>query len=141
MANTFTIQIATPERVVLEREIVSLVAPAYDGYLGVKAHHAPLAAELRIGQLALTDPDGTQEVLAVSGGLLAVSDNVATILADAAEAAPEIDLDRAEAAEARARERLEELQDPSTRTQIDVERARTALLRAVNRITIARSRP
>jgi F-type H+-transporting ATPase subunit epsilon len=141
MANTFTVQIATPEHVVLEREIVSLVAPAYDGYLGVKANHAPLAAELQIGELALTDPDGTQEVLAVSGGFLAVSGNVATILADAAEAAPEIDLGRAEAAEARARERLDQLRDPSARKQIDPERARAALLRAVNRLTIAHKRP
>ncbi len=141
MPNAFTVQIATPERVVLEREVVSLIAPAFDGYLGVKAHHAPLAAELRVGELSLTDPDGKQESLAVSGGFLAVSGNVATILADAAEPAAEIDLARAEAAEARARERLSKLREPGTRRNVDEERARMALVRAANRLNVARKRP
>jgi len=141
MANTFTIQIATPERVVLDREVVSLVAPAYDGYLGVMAHHAPLAAELRVGELSLTSPDGKREALALAGGFLAVSANVATILADAAEPAEEIDVDRAEAAEARAREWLAKVRDGSAREQVDEERARAALVRATNRMTVARKRP
>ena len=141
MANTFTVQIATPERVVLEREVVSLVAPAYDGYLGIKAHHAPLAAELKVGELSLTEPSARQDVLAVSGGFLAVSGNVATVLADAAELAEEIDLPRAESAAKRARERLAELHDPDARKRVDGERARTALLRAVNRLTVVRKRP
>ncbi|MBM3500940.1 MAG: ATP synthase F1 subunit epsilon [Armatimonadetes bacterium] len=141
MANAFTIQIATPERVVLEREVTSLVAPAFDGYLGIMAHHAPLAAELKAGELVLTDPDGKQEALAVAGGFLAVSGNVATVLADAAEAAGEIDLARAEAAEARARERLARLRRPGGRQEVDEERARTALVRATNRLTVGRKRP
>ena len=141
MANTFTVQVATPERVVLEQEVVSLVAPAYDGYLGVKAHHAPLAAELKVGELLLDGPDGKHEVLAVSGGFLAVSGNVATVLADSAEPAEEIDPARAEAAEVRARDRLAKLREPGARQQIDEERARAALMRAANRLTVARKRP
>lgn len=141
MANTFTVQIATPERVVLEKEVVSLVAPAYGGYLGIRARHAPLAAELRVGALTLTEPDGRQHVLAVSGGFLAVSGNVATVLADAAELAEEIDLARAQSAADRARERLAELHDPEARKRIDAERARAALVRAVNRLTVADRRP
>jgi F-type H+-transporting ATPase subunit epsilon len=140
MADTFTVQIATPERVVLEKEVVSLVAPAYDGYLGIWARHAPLAAELKVGELTLTEPGGRQDALAVSGGFLAVSGNVATILADAAELAEEIDLARAESAAERARERLAELRDPGARKHVDGERARSALLRAVNRLTVARKR-
>jgi F-type H+-transporting ATPase subunit epsilon len=141
MANAFTVQIATPERVVLEREVVSLIAPAYDGYLGIKAHHAPLAAELQVGELTLTSPDGLGETLAVAGGFLAVSGNVATILADSAEAAGEIDLSRAEAAEQRAKERLARLRDPAARQEIDETRARAALVRASNRLTVARKQP
>jgi len=141
MAHTFTVQIATPGRVVLEKEAVSLVAPAYDGYLGIKARHAPLAAELKTGALTVTYPDGRRDALAVAGGFLAVADNVATILADAAELASEIDVARAEAAEARARERLGKVHGSEAGREIDDERARAALLRAANRLTIARRRP
>jgi len=140
MPDTFTLQIATPERVVLEEDVVSLVAPAYDGYLGVMARHAPLVAELRVGAMTATRPDGREELLAVSGGVLSVKDNVALVLADAAETAEAIDIERARAAEERARERLALPTSVAGREGIDVERAQMAIARAVNRIDVA-SRP
>jgi F-type H+-transporting ATPase subunit epsilon len=141
MANTFTLQVVTPERVVLEREIVSLVVPAYEGYLGVMARHAPLVAELQIGAITTTDPNGQRDVLAVTGGILSVSNNVATVLADRAELASEIDADRAEEAQNRARERLAAARDPEAEDSVDVDRARAALARAINRLRVARKRP
>ena len=140
MPHTFTLQIATPERVVVEEEVVSLVAPAYDGYLGVMAYHAPLVAELRVGALAVTRPDGKRELLAVGGGILSVKDNVALVLADSAEPATEIDLERARAAERRARERLALAKSVAEREGVDVDRAHAALQRAINRVRTA-SRP
>lgn len=140
MAKTFQIQITTPERVVYDREAISLIAPAYDGYLGVKANHAPLAAELKVGHLVVTRPNGQKDFLAVSGGLLVVSGNVVTILADAAELAEEIDLARAQAAEARARERLRRSRHSGEGEEVDEDRARAALLRAANRLAIAKKR-
>jgi len=141
MPDTFTLQIATPERAVLKEDVVSLVAPAYDGYLGVMAHHAPMVAELRIGALTVTRPDGRRELLAVSGGVLSVRENLALVLADAAEAAEEIDIQRAQAAEERARERLALPTSVASREGIDVERAQMAIARAVNRISVAAKRP
>ncbi len=141
MANTFTLQIVTPERVVLEREVVCVTVPAYDGYLGVMARHAPLVAELQLGAIATTDPDGDRQVLAVTGGILAVSENVATVLADAAELASEIDLSRAEEARNRAAKRLEAAREPEARRSLDVDRARAALARATNRLRVAGKRP
>jgi len=140
MPETFRLQIATPERVVIEEDVVALVAPAYDGYLGVMANHAPMIAELRIGEMAVTLADGERRRLAVSGGLLSVKDNVALVLADAAESAEDIDLTRARAAEERARERLALPQSMAERGDIDVERAEAALSRAANRTRVAAKR-
>ncbi len=137
MANTFTVQIASPERVCFEREVVSLRAPAYDGYLGVMANHAPMVAELQVGALKLVDADGAEELVAVSGGFLSVSDNTAIVLADSAEAAVDIDAARAQESHQRARERLAGLTEEANEARVDSERARAALVRAVNRIAVA----
>ena len=139
MASTFALQVVTPERVVLEREVVSVVVPAHGGYLGVMARHAPLVTELKTGAITTTDPQGGKQVLAVTGGILSVSDNLATVLADAAELASEIDLDRAEEARTRARERL--VAQAETKTAANVDRARAALVRATNRLRVAGKRP
>ncbi|MGQ9731054.1 MAG: ATP synthase F1 subunit epsilon [Candidatus Zipacnadales bacterium] len=140
MANTFTLQIATPEHVVLEEEVTSAIVPAYDGYLGIKARHAPLVAELQTGTVEYVRVDGTRHLLACCGGLLAVSNNMATILTDAAEPAESIDIARAQAAEARARERLRQAAQSRGQQEVDVERARAALGRAINRIRTATKR-
>ena len=140
MPRPFTLQVATPERVVIEEEITSLVAPAYDGYLGLMARHAPLVAELKTGALTVTHPSGRKDHLAVSGGILSIADNVATVLADSAELAAEIDVDRARAAEERARERLAQAKALANREGLDVERANTAVARAINRILVAGKR-
>jgi len=139
MTSTFALQIVTPERVVLEREVVSVVLPAHGGYLGVMARHAPLVAELKTGAITTTDPQGEKQVLAVTGGILSVSDNLATVLADAAELASEIDLDRAEEARTRARERL--AAQAETKASVNADRARAALVRATNRLRVAGKRP
>lgn len=141
MPSTFTVQVASPESVCFEREVVSLVAPAAEGYLGIMANHAPLVAELQPGELRVTDADGAEELLAISGGFLSVSGNTAVVLADSAEVASEIDPDRAKAAEERARERLARLFEEATEDKVDAERARAALLRAINRLSIAGKRP
>ncbi|HJN16407.1 MAG TPA: ATP synthase F1 subunit epsilon [Armatimonadota bacterium] len=141
MASTFTVQIASPERVCLEREVASLTAPAYDGYLGVMANHAPMVAELRVGEVRLVDADGAEELVAVSGGFLSVSDNTAVVLADSAEVATDIDQERAQEAKKRARERLAGNGDNQDSDAVDSERARCALVRAINRLTVVGKRP
>ncbi len=141
MPTSFMLQIVTPERVLLEREVRSIVVPAYDGYLGVMANHAPLVAELKIGAIAATDPEGQKQLLAVTGGILAVSENVATVLADAAELASEINLGRAEGARERAVERIRAARESGATSAVNVDRARAALARATNRLKVAGKRP
>lgn len=131
---TFTLEMVTPDRVVLTNtDVVSLVAPGVDGYLGVMAHHAPLLTELVIGEITVKHSDNTEDHIATTGGFMEVANNKVTILSDAAEKAHEIDMARAEEAVKRAEERL------SNPTQdIDFDQTRIALLRAMNRLRVAR---
>lgn len=133
----FKLSVVTPERVVFEQDARSIIAPGSEGYLGVLTDHAPLITALIPGKLSVTDAQSKTLEYAVSGGFLEVSGNVATILADAIEAADKIDVERARRAEERARERLAHRTDP----KIDVARAEAALARALNRIRLAQGQP
>ncbi|MDH7482251.1 MAG: F0F1 ATP synthase subunit epsilon [Armatimonadota bacterium] len=130
---TFKLEIATPERVVLQVDAVSLVVPGIEGSLGILADHAPLVAELDIGEAVVRQQDGNVIRLAVSGGFIEVRKNIVRILADSAERAEEIDVARAEAAKRRAEERLKE-----RARGIDYARAEAALKRALTRLKVAR---
>jgi len=103
-----------------------------DGYFGMLPHHAPLIAELGIGDLRLRHKDEWQH-FALAGGILHLRESRATIMADAAEAADQIDIERARAAIGRARERLAQRRSP----EVDLPRAEVALLRALNRLRVA----
>jgi F-type H+-transporting ATPase subunit epsilon len=130
MARTFHLEIVTPDRALLSEEVVSIIAPGVEGYLGVLANHAPLVTELNVGVLRIRYPDDTEENVAVSGGFMEVANNRVLVLADAAERPQDIDIQRAKEALIRARQRL---QDPT----MDRERARAALERAINRLRVA----
>ena len=133
MEATYTIEVLTPEKTVLKTEIISLIAPGTEGFLGVLAHHAPLITGLEPGPLTLTYPGSRKEVFAISGGFMEISGNRAIVLADAAEKPGEIDLVRAQDAQKRARERLRE------RTSgLDVDRADLALRKAISRIRLSK---
>lgn len=132
MAETFHLSLLTPERSFFERDVVSIVAPGAEGYLGLLAHHAPLITALQSGTLEIVGADGSESLYAISGGFLEVSSNRATILADSVELPADIDLSRAERARDRARDRLR-----GKSGAIDVPRAEGALRRALNRIRIA----
>ena len=106
MATPFHVQLLTPEREVFAGEAIHLYARGSLGYLGVLAHHAPLLTSLEPGVMSIRLPDQTQQHFVVTGGFLEVSNNRATVLADAAEPASEIDVAAAEHALAEARERL-----------------------------------
>src|SRR5512144_1320695 len=106
MATPFHVQILTPEREAYAGDAVHLYARGSLGYLGVLAHHAPLLTSLEPGVMSVRRPDGHEEHFVVTGGFLEVSNNRATVLADAAEHASEIDAAAAEHALAEAHERL-----------------------------------
>ncbi len=123
----------TPEKIIFEKDVKSVIAPGLLGYLGILTDHAPLITPLVPGRLELKDSTGGEYIFFLSGGFLEVSGNVCTILADAIEKPSEIDVARAQAAEKRARDRLKNRNSPD----LDVERAEAALQRALWRQKIS----
>lgn len=129
---TFHLDIVTPEKTVYSGEIVHFQAPGVDGSFGVLARHQPMLSALGIGRVGFREADGTERVLALGGGFADVSTDGATILAEAAEFGDAIDVERARAARDRAQDRL------NNRTpEVDSDRARAALTRALWRLRVS----
>jgi F-type H+-transporting ATPase subunit epsilon len=129
----FKLSAATPEKIVFEKNAISVLAPGMLGYLGILTDHAPLITPLVPGRLEVKEPGGVLSRFFISGGFLEVSKNVVTILADAIEKPDEIDIERAKSAEMRAKERLQHRNEG----KIDIARAEGALQRAIWRQKIA----
>jgi F-type H+-transporting ATPase subunit epsilon len=126
--------VVTPERQLLQETVVEVTIPGLDGELGILPGHAPLITELGIGELRYRTTTSSQPILlAILRGFAEVLPARVTLLAETAERAEEIDLERAEAAKARAEQRL-----ASNDTNIDWDRATVALQRALIRIQVAR---
>lgn len=123
------LEVITPERVLLKAEVNSVIAPGILGYLGVLPKHAPLITPLQAGVVTYRCSDSQEEQLAVSGGFLEAGPEHVVILADTAEKAVEIDVERARQARERAEKRLWE-RPPG----LDVARAEAALRRALARL-------
>jgi F-type H+-transporting ATPase subunit epsilon len=96
VADTFEIEIATPERLLAREKAIRAQIPAADGYIGVLPDHAPLLSELGIGAMTYTTPDDHRFSLAVRGGFLEINNNVVRVLTDFAEKGTEIDVSQAE---------------------------------------------
>lgn len=96
-------KIITPEHTVFEDAVSQVTLPVSDGEVTILANHRPYIASLKPGEILLKT--GNEETsLAVSGGFIEFNKNSLTVLADTAERAEEIDLQRAEEARARAEE-------------------------------------
>lgn len=102
-------EIVTPERVVLKRNIQQVTVPTREGEITVLPKHVPLVSVLTPGVLELTDENNKQDVISVSGGFVEVLRNKVVILADTAERAREIDLERAEEARKEAEKSIGEI--------------------------------
>ncbi len=131
MPATFQLDIVTPQGLVFSEQIEHLRAPGSEGSFGVLAGHTPFMTPLAVGEVELTQ-GGKKRILATSGGYIEVNPDRTVILAQTAEFAEEIDLNRAKAALERAQKRLQE-----KHPDIDIQRAQAALMRAANRIRIA----
>lgn len=133
------LSIVTAQRTVLERDdVTKLVVPAAEGQITVLPHHAALMSSLAIGEMLVYSGNDV-DAIAIHGGFFQVLNDEVSILADAAEAAEAIDIERAEAARERAERRLQG-RDVDLRGGLDVLRAQFAMQRAMARIKVARRR-
>jgi F-type H+-transporting ATPase subunit epsilon len=130
MARTIQVDIVSPDGSVFKGEASRIKAPGVQGSFEVLHNHAPLIATFGIGSIVLTTPSSERIAYATSGGFLEVVDNFVSILAESAEPASAIDVERAKAAEARAYEALKAGDG-------DRAEAAAALQRARNRLRIA----
>ena len=128
----FQLEIVTPRRVVFKGEVTSFSAPGVVGGFQVLYNHAPLLSSLKIGEVKIKEASGTEFHYAISGGFVEVRENHILLLAETAERTDEIDAERAKASRDRAQKRMTE-----KKSDIDFERARFALYRALNRLKIA----
>ena len=100
------VDIVSPEGRVFSGEAEGIRAPGAEGSFEILYNHAPMIAALEVGPIYVTPPSGEKIAYATSGGFLEVLDNTVTVLAETAEPASEIDVDRAREAEERALERI-----------------------------------
>lgn len=130
MAENFQLQIITPDRVFYEGEASMVEFTSVDGEMGVYKHHIPLTTVLAPGIVTITEAGGKKEA-AVHAGFVQILGEKVTFLAEIAEWPDEIDVSRAEAAKARAEERLR-----SHGAEVDVARAEIALKKALVRLHV-----
>jgi F-type H+-transporting ATPase subunit epsilon len=101
------VEIVTPERRIFSEEVQMVTLPGIMGQMGILRGHEPLISTLDIGEIVLHRMGAENEHIAVHGGVVEVRPNKVTILADLAEEAERIDVDRAQEALRRAQERME----------------------------------
>ena len=122
------LEIISPNKVVYSADIDMLIVRSIAGDLGIMPKHAPLLAMRAM-------IDGTENLIAVSGGFIQVQPDKIIVLASAAELPIEIDINRAKKAYERAQKRLESFKEnPEVKSDVDTLRARAALERAKARL-------
>jgi F-type H+-transporting ATPase subunit epsilon len=132
----FSLRVVSVERSLFEGEVEFIVANGAYGELGVLANHAPLMTALKPGPLRIQETiGGPEEILFVGGGFLEVLPDRVTVLADTAERAEEISIERAEEARKRAQEKL-----AGTLTTSEEVEFQQALAMAEARLRLARAR-
>jgi F-type H+-transporting ATPase subunit epsilon len=134
MAELLELEIATPERQLVREQVTDVQLPGKDGYLGILPGHAALLGQLGAGALSYT-AGGQQRYLAVDGGFVEILDDHVRVLADSAEKAEDIDLDRAKADLQKAQEQL-----ANTAADVDPAIALAAVNRAQARINAGEHR-
>ncbi|MDQ8734085.1 MULTISPECIES: F0F1 ATP synthase subunit epsilon [unclassified Paenibacillus] len=129
--SSFLVEIVTPERKVYAETANMVSVTGVEGELGILPNHIPLVTPLRIAPVVIKRDNNKADVIAVNGGFIEVRKDKIVILAESAELATDINIERAEAAKQRAQQRLAAKQD-----QIDFRRAELALQRAMNRLNV-----
>ena len=128
-------EVVTAERMVFSDDVDMVLAPGTEGQLGILPDHAPLITTLDVGELIIRRQGEEDIHVAVGGGFMEVHSDGVTILADTAERAEEIDVERAEAARQRAETLLQQEVDEE-----GIAQAIAALRRSSIRLKVARKR-
>jgi F-type H+-transporting ATPase subunit epsilon len=131
MADTFQLEIVTPEKLMVKETADEVQIPGKAGYMDVLPGHAPLITELMIGEIAYKNAGATQH-LSVAWGFAEVLPDKVTILAQTAERAEDIDVKRAQEAKARAEAAL-----ARSEADLDFDATLSALKRAEVRLKVA----
>jgi F-type H+-transporting ATPase subunit epsilon len=129
------LEIVTPEKLAYEGEVDSVQLPGSEGELGVLPHHAPLISTLGSGELRLRK-GGEDEYFAIVGGFLQVLPDKVVVMAETADMASEIDLERAQ----EARRKAEQVLESGYVEGADLAAARASLQAALIRIRVAERR-
>ena len=134
---SFECNIVTQERTVFSGEIKSVSLPGTEGRMGILPNHSPLLTTLGFGEVLVRTPNGEEQFFAIGGGYAEVQPDKVTVLADSAEQAQEIDIERAERARELAEKAMAEgkLDDPDQYAQIQA-----SLMRAQIRVDVGRKR-
>ncbi len=132
--SVITVSIVTPDGKVYEHTASMIVVSTQSGQLGIMANHVPIIATLDVDETRVKYDDKEDDI-AVNGGFIEFSNNVATIVADSAETQNDIDIARAEKAKKNAQQRIAEARLRQDKAALD--RAQVALRRAINRINVA----
>jgi F-type H+-transporting ATPase subunit epsilon len=133
------LELVAPAGLVYEGDVTMVVLPAVSGEVGILPRHAPLVAQLSIGRLRALTADGEWLTFAVAEGFAKVQFNKIIVLADAAEEASKIDVERVQRSVDRATHRLElhHLGTVPEGEDVDPYREQLALRRAHNRLRVA----
>ena len=129
------LEIVTPERLVFEDQVDSVNVPGIEGELGILPHHAPLLSMLGFGELRIRK-GGSEESFAIVGGFVQVRPDKVVVMAETADLAGEIDLEKAQEARREAERALESGYSEGA----DLSAARAALQQALLRIRVAERR-
>ena len=133
MANTFYLEIVTPDRKFFTGDVEMLILKTPEGEMGVLKDHMPMVVAVAIGPLRI-QKDGEWLEAVLSEGFMEIMKDKTVILADTAEWPNEIDINRARAAEERARERLQ-----SQLSRIEYMHSQAALQRALSRLKVTKT--
>ena len=126
-----TLEIVTPDKALVREDVDEVQVPGSEGYLGILPGHTPLLATLKVGELWYRIGQ-EKHSLAIAFGFVEVLPDRLTILAQIAERAQDIDVERAEAARRRAEERLS-----TPASEMDFERERVAMMKSLIRLQVA----
>ncbi len=129
------LEIVTPERLAYSDTVDAVVLPGSEGELGVLPHHAPLLTMLGVGELRIRK-SGAEESFAIVGGFLQVRPDRVVVMAETADMASEIDLEKAQ----QARREAEQALESGYHEGADLSAARAALQQALLRIRVAERR-